>query len=75
MYATVGTYCSFRLFQSNQHNRQSSKRVISTNCCIHTAVPPGDGPRYAQNMQKLTKYTKNKLCIKFGFLYTIVSAV
>jgi len=26
------------------------KRIISTNCCIHTVVPPDDGPRYAQNM-------------------------
>jgi len=23
---------------------------ISTNCCIHTVVPPDDGPRYARNM-------------------------
>jgi len=23
---------------------------VSTNCCIHTAVPPDDGPRYARNM-------------------------
>ena len=21
------------------------KRIISTNCCIHTVVPPDDGPR------------------------------
>jgi len=21
-----------------------------TNCCIHTVVPPDDGPRYARNM-------------------------
>ena len=46
------------------------KRIISTNCCIHTVVPPDDGPRYTQNMQRLTKYTKNKLCIKLVFLYT-----
>jgi hypothetical protein len=26
------------------------KRIISTNCCIHTVVPPDDGPRYARNM-------------------------
>jgi hypothetical protein len=24
--------------------------IISTICCIHTVVPPDDGPRYAQNM-------------------------
>ena len=34
-------------------------------------VPPDDGPRYAQNTYRLTKYTKNKLCIKLVFLYTI----
>ena len=26
------------------------KRIISTNCCIHTVVPPEDGPRYSRNM-------------------------
>jgi len=36
-------------------------------------VPPDGGPRYARNMYRLTKYTKNKLCIKFVFLYTILS--
>jgi len=49
------------------------KRIISTNCCIHTVVLLDDGPRYARNMQRLTKYTKNKLCIKLVFLYTIIS--
>ena len=49
------------------------KRIISTNCRIHTVVPPDDGHRYAQNMNRLTKYTKNKLCIKLDFLYTIIS--
>ena len=33
-------------------------------------VPPGDGPRYARNIERLTKYTKNKLYIKLVFLYT-----
>ena len=33
------------------------KKIISTNCCIHTVVPPG-GPRYARKMWKLTKYIK-----------------
>ena len=37
------------------------KRIISTNCCIHTVVPPDDGPRYARNLYSLTKYTKNML--------------
>jgi hypothetical protein len=26
------------------------KRIINTNCCIHTVVPPDDGHRYARNM-------------------------
>jgi len=26
------------------------KRMISTNCSIHTVVPPDDGPRNARNM-------------------------
>ena len=55
--------------QDNSH----LKRIISTNSCIHTVVPPDDGPRYARNMYRLTKYTKNKLCIKLVFLYTIIS--
>ena len=38
---------------------------------VHTVVPPDDGPRYARNMYSLTKYTKNKLCIKLVFLDTI----
>jgi hypothetical protein len=25
------------------------KRIINTNCFIHTVVPPDDGPRYARN--------------------------
>jgi len=25
------------------------KRIISTNCCTHTVVPPDDRPRYARN--------------------------
>ena len=60
---------------SNQTRTTDShlKTIISTNCCIHTVVPLDDGPRYARNMQSLTKYTKNKLCIKLTFLYTIIS--
>jgi hypothetical protein len=39
--------------------RQTRKRIISTNCCIHIVVPPDDEPRYARNMYRLTKFTKN----------------
>jgi len=35
------------------------KRIISTNCCIRTVVPPDDELRYASNMYSFTKYTKN----------------
>ena len=44
----------------------------SINCCIHTVVPPDDGPRYARNMQSLTEYTKDNLCIKLVFVYTMI---
>ena len=37
------------------------------------AEPPDDGRRYARNMQRLTKYTKNNLCIELVFLYMITS--
>jgi len=33
------------------------KRLISTNCCVHTVVSPGDEPRYARNKLRLTKCT------------------
>ena len=68
------TWAEFLLWglSSNPSSTTDShlKRIISTNCCIHTVVPPDDGSRYARNMYRLTKYTKNKLCIKLGFLYT-----
>ena len=67
MYTTVGAYYSFQM------NVHFPEKIISTNCCIHTVVPLDDGPRYARNMQRLTKYTKNKLCIKVGFLYTTLN--
>ena len=81
MYTTVGTYYSFQMnvycpgLDRNNPTRTTDshlKRIISTKCCIYTFVPPDNGPRYARNMQRLTKYTKNKLCVKLVFLYTIV---
>ena len=56
------------------HPSSRLKRIISTRCCIHvhTVVRPDYGPRYARNMRRLTKYTKNKLCIKLVFLYMII---
>jgi len=35
--------------QPGQHT-VIKKRIISTSCCIHTVIPPDDGPRYARNM-------------------------
>jgi len=57
-------------FQTNPITDSHLKRTIRTSCCIHTVVPPDDGTRYARNMYRLTKYAKNKLCIKLDFLYT-----
>jgi len=56
MYTTIGTYYSFFLddccpgWIGTRITDRSLKRIISTNCCIHTIVPPGDEPRYFQNM-------------------------
>jgi len=49
MYTIVGTYFSFLDDWNNPTRTTDShlKRIISTNCCIHTVVPPDDGPRYA----------------------------
>ena len=71
---TIGNCCSFLDdccpgCSSNPTRTTDShlKRIRSSNCFIHTAVPPDDGHRYAGNVQRLTKYTKNYLCIKLGF--------
>jgi hypothetical protein len=37
---------------------------------MHTVVPPDDGPRYARTMQRLTKYTENKLRLYHPGLFT-----
>ena len=58
MYTTTGTYyylsddCLLSWLDSNPTRTTGShlKRIINTNCCIHTVVPPDHGPRYAQNM-------------------------
>jgi len=60
-------------FQSNQHNRQSSKKNNKYQLLYTYGCTSGDGPRFARNMYRLMKYTKNKLCIKLGSLYTISS--
>ena len=79
MYTTIRTFfldvCLLSWLDCNPTRTTDShlKRIISTNCCIRTVVPPDDGARYVRNMQRLTIYSKNKLCIKLGSLYTIVS--
>jgi len=76
MYTTAGTKCSFVLFGLDGFNptrtTDSHLKRTSTNCCIHTVVPPDDWPRYARNMSRLTKYIKNNLCINLVFLYTTI---
>ena len=47
MYTTFGTYYPYLVTVSGPG---WVPRIISSNCCIHTAVPPNDGPRYARNM-------------------------
>ena len=68
-------YTTFGLFGSSNPTSTTDshlKRKISTNYSIHAVVPPDDGLRYARNMQRLTKYTKNKLFIKLASLCTII---
>jgi len=58
MYTAIGTYYSVYVtvccagWISNPTSTKDIhlKRIISTNCCIHTVVSPDDGPRYARNM-------------------------
>ena len=55
MYTTIGTCCYFVMvgldsFNPTRTTDSHLKITISTNCCIHTVVPPDDGPRYARNM-------------------------
>jgi hypothetical protein len=57
-------------FNANRTTDSHLKRIVSTNYCIHTVVPPDDGSRYARNIQRLTKYTKNKLRIRLVLFYT-----
>jgi hypothetical protein len=44
MYTTIGTYHPCRTTDGRL------ERIISTNCYIHTDVPPDDGHRYGRNM-------------------------
>ena len=76
MYTTIGTYscqmtaCCPGQIATNQDNRQSSKKNNKHQLLYTYGCTSDDGPRYARNMQKLKKYTKNKLRIKLFSLYT-----
>jgi len=61
------------LFLVHFINRCIFRAHLSIKCCIHTVVPPDDGPRYVLNIERLTKYTNNKLCIELVFLHMIIS--
>jgi len=52
MYTAIGTYYYSWLDCSNPTRTTDSylKRIINSNCCVHTVVPPDDRPRYARNM-------------------------
>jgi len=71
---TILFRCLSVVLDSNPSGTADShlKIIISTNCFIHTVVPPDDGTRYARNMYRMTKNTTNMLCIKLIFLYTII---
>ena len=44
MDTTIGTYCVVLAgFEPARTADSHLKRTISTNCCIHTVVPPDDG--------------------------------
>ena len=47
--------------------------AFGTYCSFYMTLCCPDGPRYALNMSRLTKYTKSKLCIMMVFLYTVIS--
>jgi len=77
MYTATGTYYSFWMtvcrpgwINPTRITESHLRKTVCTSCCIHTVVRPDDEPRYARNMYRLTKYTKNMLCIKLVFLYT-----
>ena len=36
------------------------KRIVSANFCMHTVVPPDDGPRYARNMYQYNRQSSKK---------------
>ena len=59
----IGTYS----FQMSVCCPVCHLKIISTNCYVHTVVPPDDGPIYARNMYRVTKYTNYKLCAKLVF--------
>ena len=58
----------------SNHENSHLKRTVSTCCHIHTVYLLMKGYRHARNKQRcLTKYTEDKLHIKFFFLHTNTS--
>ena len=54
VYTTIGTYYSFIIifrFQSDQDNRQSSKKNNKYQLLYTYGVPPDDGRRYSRNVE------------------------
>ena len=49
MYTAIGTCYPFRPLCCPATD-SGLRGIMSTSCCIHTFVPPDDGPRYARNM-------------------------
>jgi len=50
MCTTIGTYYSNNPTRTTDNHL---KKIISTNSCIHSVVPPDDGPRYAPEHVKV----------------------
>ena len=77
MYTTIGAYyffigecCLGWIGTIQPINRQWPKKNSNYQLLYAYGLPPGDGPRYVRNMYRLTKYTKNKLCMTLIFLCT-----
>ena len=66
---TVVTINPVVVWLRKQFSKKNNKyRLLYTYGCTSD-----NGPIYARNMWRLTKYAKNRLCIKLVFLYTIIS--
>jgi hypothetical protein len=56
------TLCIQQLVQqSNQDKRQLSKKNNKYKLCIHTVVPPDDGPRYARKRYDIEMHGQHNI--------------